>query len=180
MTLTELTTADVSVRPAVPGDSQAIAEIQVQTWQDCYSPHLPAGALDALDVTLAEAGWRAAISSPPSPAHRLLVALSRNAIVGYLALGPAEDEDAGPAEGEVLALTVTPAEQRMGHGSRLLAAGVQTMVDAGFTLARTWTFDADAPLHTFLSASGWEPDGARRELDMGEPVGQQRWHAQLS
>src|SRR5581483_11401393 len=111
---------------------------------------------------------------------RLLVALSRNAIVGYLAFGPGEDPDAGAGDGEVLALTVAPAEQRMGHGSRLLAAGVQTMVDAGFTLARTWTFDADAPLHEFLAAAGWEPDGAHRELDMGEPVGQQRWHTSLA
>jgi ribosomal protein S18 acetylase RimI-like enzyme len=171
--------ADVSVRPARPGDSLAIAEAQVHTWHTCYAPHLPAGAFDSLDVTLVEAGWRAAISSPPSPAHRLLVALSGGEIVGYLAVGPAEDEDATSVDGEVLTITVVPAEQRMGHGSRLLAAGVQTLVDAGFRVARLWTFDGDAPLHTFLSAAGWEPDGARRELDMGEAVGQQRWHTLL-
>ncbi len=132
-----------------------------------------------LDATLVEAGWRAAISSPPSPAHRLLVALSGGSIVGYLAVGPGEDQDAGPSGGEVLALTVVPAEQRMGHGSRLLAAGIQALVDAGFTIARIWTFDGDAPMHTLLSTAGWEPDGARRELDMGEAVGQQRWHTLL-
>ena len=171
--------ADVSVRPARTGDSQAVAEAQVHTWHTCYAPHLPAGALDALDATLVEAGWRAAISSPPSPAHRLLVALRAGAIVGYLAVGPGADEDAGPTGGEVLTLTVVPAEQRMGHGSRLLAAGIQTLSEAGFVVARMWTFDGDAPLHTFLSAAGWEPDGARRELDMGEAVGQQRWHTLL-
>ncbi len=172
--------ADVSVRPARPGDSPAIADIQVDAWRTCYAPHLPSGALDALDHTMVEAGWRAAISSPPSAAHRLLVALSGSRIVGYLATGPGEDEDAGPADGEVLAVTVAPAEQRMGHGSRLLAAAVTTLQDTGFRLARAWTFDGDAPLHTFLAAAGWEPDGARRELDMGEPVGQQRWHAALA
>lgn len=171
--------ADVSVRPARAGDSGAVAEAQVHTWHTCYAPQLPAGALDALDVTLVEAGWRAAISSPPSPAHRLLVALSAGVIVGYLAVGPGEDEDATSADGEVLALTVVPAEQRLGHGSRLLAAGVQTLSGAGFTAARMWSFDDDAPLHTFLSAAGWEPDGARRELDMGAAVGQQRWHTLL-
>lgn len=171
--------ADASVRAARAGDSLAVAELQIDTWRTCYAPHLPPGALDALDGTLVEAGWRAAISSPPSARHRLLVALSGERIVGYLAAGPGEDEDAGPADGEMLALTVTPAEQRMGHGSRLLAAGVTALLEAGFVLARTWTFDGDAPLHTFLSAAGWEPDGARRELDMGEPVGQQRWHTQL-
>jgi GNAT superfamily N-acetyltransferase len=156
-----------------------VAEAQVHTWLTCYAPRLPAGALDALDVTLVEAGWRAAISSPPSPAHRLLVALSAGTIVGYLAVGPGEDEDAGPTDGEVLALTVVPAEQRMGHGSRLLAAGVQLLSGAGFTVAGMWTFDGDSPMHTLLSAAGWEPDGSRRELDMGELVGQQRWHALL-
>ncbi len=171
--------ADASVRPARAGDAAAVAEIQVHTWHTCYAPHLPPGALDALDVTLVEAGWRAAISSAPSPAHRLLVALSDGEIVGYLAVGPGEDEDAAASDGEVLALTVIPAEQRRGHGSRLLAAGVQTLIDAGLTFARSWTFDGDSPLHTFLAAAGWEPDGARRELDMGEPVGQQRWHTRL-
>ena len=176
---TSLPTADASVRPARTGDADAVAAAQVHTWLTCYAPRLPAGALDALDVTLVEAGWRAAISSPPSAAHRLLVALSAGAVVGYLAVGPGEDEDAGPDGGEVLALTVIPAEQRMGHGSRLLAAGVQTLVEAGFTVARLWTFDGDAPMHTFLAAAGWEPDGSRRELDMGEAVGQQRWHTRL-
>ncbi len=180
MSAPEPTAADASVRPARTGDSLAVAEIQVDTWRTCYAPRLPAGALDALDVTLVEAGWRAAISTPPSPAHRLLVALSGARIVGYLAAGPGEDEDAGLADGELLALTVAPAEQRMGHGSRLLAAGVTALDEAGYAFARTWTFDADAPLHTFLSGAGWEPDGARRELDMGEPVGQQRWHTQLA
>ena len=179
MTVSPPATADVSVRPAGAGDSGPVAEAQVHTWHTCYAPHLPEGALDALDGTLVEAGWRAAISSPPSPAHRLLVALSAGEIVGYLALGPGEDEDATPADGEVLALTVVPAEQRMGHGSRLLAAAVQTLTGLGFTVARIWTFDGDAPLHAFLAAAGWEPDGARRELDMGEAVGQQRWHTLL-
>ena len=59
---------------------------------------------------------------------------------------------------------------------RLLA---EKLADAGFVVARTWTFDADEPLHTFLLAAGWEPDGAHRELDMVEPVGQQRWHTEL-
>jgi GNAT superfamily N-acetyltransferase len=171
--------ADSSVRPARVGDAPAVAEAQVHTWLTCYAPRLPEGALDALDVTLVEAGWRAAIRTPPSPAHRLLVALSAGEIVGYLAIGPAEDEDAAPTDGEVLALTVVPAEQRMGHGSRLLAAAMQSLGDAGFTLARMWTFDGDAPMHTLLSAAGWEPDGARRELDMGEAVGQQRWHTMV-
>jgi ribosomal protein S18 acetylase RimI-like enzyme len=174
-----MTTADVSVRPARESDAAAVAEVQVDAWRTCYAPRLPAGALDGLDVTLVEAGWRAAVTAPPSPAHRLLVGLSAGRLAGYVALGPAEDGDATAQDGELYALTVSPAEQRLGHGSRLLAAAVDTLTQLGFRVARIWTFDGDDPLHAFLSGAGWAADGATRSLDMGEDVGQQRWHTLL-
>ncbi len=172
-------TADVSVRPARPDDAQGVAEVQVETWQTCYAPRLPPGALDQLHVETVEAGWRAAVVEPPSTAHQLLVAIAAGRVCGYVAFGPAEDGDAGPGDAELLALLVTPADQRLGHGSRLLAAAVDLLTEHGFAEVRTWTFDGDAPLHTFLSSAGWAPDGATRVLDMGEPVSQQRWHTRL-
>jgi GNAT superfamily N-acetyltransferase len=172
--------ADVSVRPARAEDTLAVAEVQVETWRECYAPHLPPGALDDLDVPLVEAGWRAAVTSPPSPRHRLLVALSDGRVSGYAAAGPAEDGDATAADGEIYALTVAPAEQRLGHGSRLLTAAADLLAQTGFGAIRMWTFDGDAPMHTFLAAAGWGPDGATRVLVMGEDVGQQRWHTQLA
>jgi ribosomal protein S18 acetylase RimI-like enzyme len=171
--------ADVSVRPARPEDTAAVAEVQVDAWRTNYAPRLPAGTLDGLDETLIEAGWRAAVTSPPSPAHRLLVSTSTGRVSGYVAVGPAEDGDATSEDGELYALTVAPAEQRLGHGSRLVAAAVELLKGNGFRRARIWTFDADSPLHEFLSGAGWESDGAVRVLDMGEDVGQQRWHTDL-
>ena len=171
--------ADVSVRPARVEDTLAVAEVQVETWRECYAPHLPPGALDDLEVPLVEAGWRAAVTSPPSPNHRLLVALSGGRLSGYVALGPAEDGDATAEDGEIYALTVAAAEQRLGHGSRLLSAAVDLLAGLGFSVIRMWTFDGDAPLHTFLGGAGWAPDGATRVLVMGEDVGQQRCHTRL-
>ena len=171
--------ADVSVRPARLTDTAAVAEVQVDAWRTCYAPHLPPGALDALDATLVEAGWRAAVSTPPTPAHRLLVEIADGHLVGYVALGPAEDEDASIRDGEIYALTVAPASQRMGHGSRLLAAAADLLAETQHHLVRMWTFDGDDPLHDFLSGAGWAADGATRVLDMGEDVGQQRWHTLL-
>ena len=171
--------ADVSVRPARAEDALAVAEVQVETWRECYAPHLPPGALDDLEVPLVEAGWRAAVTSPPSPKHRLLVAMSAGRVNGYVAVGPAEDGDATAEDGEIYALTVAPAEQRLGHGSRLLTAAADLLAQSGFGSIRMWTFDGDTPLHAFLAASGWAPDAATRVLVMGEDVGQQRWHTQL-
>jgi ribosomal protein S18 acetylase RimI-like enzyme len=174
-----MTSADVSVRAAHEGDAAAVAEVQVDAWRTCYAPRLPPGALDALDATLVEARWRAAVTAPPSAMHRLLVALSAGRLCGYVAIGPAEDGDATAEDGEMYALTVEPAEQRLGHGSRLLAAGVEALTQLGFRVARMWTFDGDDPLHAFLTGAGWAADGATRSLDMGEVVGQQRWHTLL-
>jgi GNAT superfamily N-acetyltransferase len=172
-------TPDVSVRRATPVDTPAVARVQVDTWRACYAPRLPPGALDALEVTAVEAGWRAAVVAPPTAAHQLLVALAGGRLVGYAAFGPSEDGDASAADGELLALTVSPPEQRLGHGSRLLSAAIDAMRGAGVEVVRMWTFDGDTPLHAFLGAAGWAPDGATRVLDMGEPVGQQRWHTRL-
>ncbi len=94
--------ADVSVRPAQVADTAAVAAVQVETWQACYAPRLPPGALDALEETAVEAGWRAAVSAPPSPAHRLLVATAAGRVSGYVAVGPAEDGDATQMDGEIL------------------------------------------------------------------------------
>ncbi len=56
---------------------------------------------------------------------------------------------------------------------------MQLLSGNGFSVARLWTFDGDAPVHALLESAGWAPDGATRVLDMGEPVGQQRWHTML-
>jgi GNAT superfamily N-acetyltransferase len=170
--------ADVSVRPARAADAAAVAEVQVDAWRTCYAPRLPEGALDALDVTVVEATWRAAVTAPPTPRHRLLVAISAGRLTGFVAVGPSEDPDAAEDDAELYALTIEPAEQRMGHGSRMLAAAVDTCRELGFTALRQWTFDGDGALHGFLAGAGWEADGASRTLEMsGEGVGQQRWHA---
>ncbi len=175
-----MTTADVSVRPARAADAAAVAEVQVDAWRTCYAPRLPEGALDALDVTVVEATWRAAVTAPPSPRHQLLVAISAGRLVGYAALGPADDPDAAESDGELFAFTIEPAEQRMGHGSRLLAAAMDIARELHFSYVRQWTFDGDAALHAFLAGSGWAADGAARTLEMGgEGVGQQRWHTAL-
>ena len=172
--------ADVSVRPARPADTAAVAAVQVETWRTCYAPRLPEGALDALDETIVEAGWRAAVSSPPSPRHRLLVALAADRLAGYVAVGPAEDGDSTSVDGEIYTLTVAPNDQRLGHGSRLVSAAADVLRESGFRVVRMWTFDGDQPLHDFLSGAGWAADGATRILVMGDDVGQQRWHTELS
>jgi GNAT superfamily N-acetyltransferase len=172
--------ADVSVRPARPVDAERVARVQLSTWRSAYAELLPAQALDVPEVQAA-ALWLGAVERPPSPEHRLLVALERDELVGFAASGPASDEDQDPATtAELLTLLVEPRWGRRGHGSRLVAASVDSWRAAGFSTAVTWAWERDPATRSFLQSAGWEPDGAARGLDTGAAVQRQlRFHTDL-
>lgn len=161
-------TADVSVRVAWADDAEAVARVQVATWPEQY-----AGLVDPEDVPTgpeAEARaaevWRASLTSPGDARNRVLVALERNRVVGFVVTAPGTDPDCDPvADGELLELCVAPGERRLGHGSRLLQAAADTMVADRFTRAVSWLRAEDDDRRRFLIEAGWAPDQAHRELE---------------
>lgn len=170
--------ADVSVRPARPEDAERVARVQLSTWRTAYADLLPPEALDVPEVQAA-ALWLGAVESPPTPRHRLFVAFERDELVGFAASGPSADADAADAV-ELLTLLVEPRWGRRGHGSRLVAASVDSWRRDGFTTAVTWAWEADTATRGFLTGSGWEPDGSARGLDTGPRVRRQRrFHTDL-
>lgn len=171
--------ADVSVRPARPADAERIARCQLLTWRTAYSSLLPPESLEVPEVQAA-ALWLGAIESPPSPTHRVLVAFERDELVGFAASGPACDDGLGPETVELLTMLVEPRWGRRGHGSRLLAAGVEGWRRDGARTAVTWAWEGDPATRSFLTGGGWEPDGALRGLDTGAAVQRQlRLHTDL-
>nr|WP_131762260.1 GNAT family N-acetyltransferase [Actinomadura fibrosa] len=177
--------ADVGVRPARRADAAAVADIQVRTWRHAYRDLLPAAVLDAVTAPDARETWRErwaeAAAAPPSPRHRLLVAVASDLVVGFAAHGPSEDGDRDPATtAELIALLVDPLHARAGHGSRLLAATVDLLREDGTATLVSWAFEGDEVTRAFLGSAGWAPDGTARTLDMGEPVRQVRLHTDIS
>ena len=171
--------ADVSVRPARVEDAGAIARVQLATWQAAYAEVLPATAL-ALDPEDVGSAWSQAISAPPSPYHRVLVAIDGSEVVGFVACEPAADEDVDGRAGELSALLVEPRWGRRGHGSRLLAAAVDLWREESVTVGVTWVFVTDTAIAGFLESAGWGPDAAERTLEAdGSVVQQRRWHTAL-
>ena len=172
--------ADVSVRPARPGDAERVARLQLSTWRTAYADLLPPEALEVPEEQVA-ALWLRAVEVPPSAQHRVLVAMERDELVGFAALAPAEDDGLDPATtAEVAALLVEPRWGRRGHGSRLLAAAVDTWRGDGVRTAVLWAWERDAATRSFLASAGWELDGAARGLDTGPRVQRQvRMHVSL-
>jgi GNAT superfamily N-acetyltransferase len=180
------------VRPARPADAGEIARIQLSTWRTAYRRMLPREALDRLDEDWVASRWTDAIKAPPSPRHRVLVAVEQaeqSYLVGFTASGPADAEALAPQEdpaaldpatAAVTDLLVEPRWGRRGHGSRLLAASVELWRADGFTSAVAWAYEQDAAARGLLTSAGWEPDGARRALDVDDLlVPQLRLHVAL-
>lgn len=143
-------TADVSARPAVPGDELAMAAIQLEAWEPILGA--AAGEIPRDQVT---AQWAAAIVAPPSRDHRVFVACDGPLVVGFAAL----------AAGDIIALEVAPLYRRRGHASRLLSACIDTMRVRGATEVRAWALAGDDARVAFLESAGLAPGGMRRTLE---------------
>jgi GNAT superfamily N-acetyltransferase len=163
--------ADVSVRGARGGDIVEISRIQVETWRFTYADVLPAAALESLTVEAAAQAWRAAVESPPTRRHRVLVAVEGEWTVGFTAVGPAEDLQPEDVEIDTTVavgpLIVEPRWRRRGHGSRLMAATIDFARGDGMTRAIAWVPESDTGTREFLLGAGWAADGLVRALDTG-------------
>jgi len=171
-------TADVSVRPAVVEDAELLGRIQVDSWRARHADQLPAEVLQHLDAEEFADAWRSAITSPPSPKHRVLTATAGPLVVGFAALAPSAE---GDPTGEVVELAVHTDHLREGHGSRLLAACTDVLRGTGARQVRIWLVEGDEEREAFISEAGFGPIGVRRVLQAGDTqVSEHAWVAELS
>ncbi len=160
-------TSDVSVRLGWADDAPALADVQMRAWRARYAGVLPADVLDSLDRSTLTASWAEALRGGSDARQRVLVALDRATVVGYVLTSPAVDSDCDPiADGEMIDLEVDPDRREQGHGSRLMQAAVDTLVSDRFTHAVTWLGTTDDTMRNFLTEAGWTADGAHRTLDL--------------
>jgi GNAT superfamily N-acetyltransferase len=175
--------ADVSARLAWPDDASAMVRVQLTAWREQYADLIPAEEIDALDPQELAARWVTTLNSPKDARVRVLVALERADVRGFALVHPSYDPDSDQvSDGEVGEFVIDPAHQRKGHGSRLLQAAMDTLAADKFTRALWWVTSTDDALRKFVTESGWEPDGAHRELESetGGTVKQIRLHTSLT
>ena len=182
--------ADNFVRDARPADAADLARIQVARWASGYRGLIPDPVLAEITTQgnerLCQEAWAASLAEPPTTRHRVLVAVTAAAdaarpVVGFASFGPVTDPGKWPGtEAELYVLCVEPGWHGRGHGSRLLNAAAATLAEDGFGTACTWVLEQDTTARRFLESSGWAPDGARRALDMGDPIPTIRLHTALT
>ncbi|MGL5849305.1 MAG: GNAT family N-acetyltransferase [Phycicoccus sp.] len=176
-------TADASVRAARPNDAPAVGLVQAVVFRETYAGRLQDDVLAAFEPESFARVWRDSLAAPPAGVHRLLVACAGDQVVGVVAVGPSQDPDSGPAQGEVTLLAVHPDARRQGHGSRLLNAAVDVLREAGAEIVAAWLLADDEGGRAFLGSSGLAPDAAYRDrvvADDGSTLREVRLTARLS
>lgn len=163
--------ADASVRVARSSDAPAVGVVQAAVWQAAYAQVVPPEVFARFESQAFAATWRRSLESPPSGAFNLHVACAGAQVVGFAAVGPSQDPDAGDSTGELLALGVHPLTRGVGHGSRLVNAAMAHLADAGATQVHAWVLATDEATRAFLHAAGFGPDGAHRQRVVG-PAGE--------
>lgn len=154
-----------SVRLALPAEAAAIAAIQRRGWSQTLPPAVADRVLTSVNLATMTTSWEAAILRPPLAQFRVLVALGADRPAGFAAVGPSDDPDAaGGEDGLVAEFVIDPPAQRLGHGSRLLQACMDTLRADGFARATWWVRSDDDVLRAFLVSAGWGADGGHAEI----------------
>jgi ribosomal protein S18 acetylase RimI-like enzyme len=150
------------LRPLTDADIDAVAALNVRTWQAAYAGIMPAEVLDALDpVAFAES--RRSPNRPPG-AHTV-VADDGGVIVGFVSFGPHSRQHGGDeyvaGVGEIYAIYVAPERWGTGAGRALMAAARQALAAAGHSEMRLWVLAENHRARRFYERAGMALDGAR-------------------
>ncbi|WP_253260964.1 GNAT family N-acetyltransferase [Rhodococcus ruber] len=148
-------TARFHVREPEPADAEAIARVQVATWQATYGSLLPSSYFDATALEQRTAMWRSVLNGLHRP-PRLRVAETHGDIVGFAAAGPPIEDDDPVRDLQLYTLYLLPEHHGSGAGQLLLDA-----VLVGEP-AQLWVAEDNPRAHSFYRRNGFMPDGTEK------------------
>lgn len=146
-----------SIRPAMPRDAKAIAEIHVATWQAVYQDVMPADYLKSMSVEKRLAYWREAIEfSDP----QLLVATDDNdKVIGFVGFDRSRDSGTKSSVGEIWAMYVLQAHWGQGAGVALWDGARDGLKEEGCTQVTLWVLlQNERAMRFYEQAAGFKRD----------------------
>jgi GNAT superfamily N-acetyltransferase len=145
--------SEIKIRVAVPRDSESIARVHIQAWQEAYAGLIPEGYLNQLSSQLENrvAMWKHALENRE---RWTWVAEDIQGIVGLVSFGPPRDQH---REGfiELGALYLLASAQKKKAGFALVSAGFRGMRALGYSKAYCWVLENNP------TAKFYEKTGAR-------------------
>jgi len=163
--------ARATIRPALPGDAAALAQVHVAAWQVAYRGIMPDRLLDSLSVPNTQARWQQKLAQQEQ--LTLVCQLDtdpagtgRGEVVGFAGLGPSRDDDTGEETGEVYAIYLHPDQWGQGLGHALWAQAVEALRAGGYRALTVWVLEANGRARGFYEHMGCTLDpGVTKALD---------------
>ena len=153
------------VRRARPSDADAIAQVQVRSWQDAYKEILPADFLASMSVEEHAREWAQAIEKRT---QRIRVVENGGRLIGFASFGLSRDEGAGPTDFELREIYIDRPAIGTGSGFNLWVNCFEEMRLAGATRVTLWVLEKNVWGTRFYKAAGFALDeGARRSIGIG-------------
>jgi len=141
--------------------------VHVSSWREAYAGILPTALLDGLSAHARAAMWRGVMNDPGGMA--LFVAENEGRIVGFGACGVQRDASlkAQGYDGEVGAIYVLRAHQRVGLGRALMTMMAERLREQGMRGATLWVLRENALARSFYERLGGAAIGERTEEQEG-------------
>jgi GNAT superfamily N-acetyltransferase len=144
----------VLLRSGTPADAEAVARVQIASWQAAYAHLFSVEQLGAIPLAERTSFWE---RFPP------IVAEVDGEVVGFVAAG----------DRELYAIYVHPDHWGTGVGRELIHAGEAKLRALGNTAVFLWVFEDNPQARHFYEAAGWSTDGETNEAEqfgMSAPV----------
>lgn len=156
------------IRAARPGDAEAIAGIEVETWRAAYAGLIPDRVLITMSRRKHAQLWSRRIGRHGGSETVLVAEGAEAGVVGFGSCGRARSTGLS-YQGEVYTLYVHHDHQGQGIGKELLGALFRRLLDGGMRSALAWVL-AQNPARFFYEAMGGRRIAERDEKLWGVMV----------
>ncbi|WP_413290757.1 N-acetyltransferase family protein [Bdellovibrio sp. HCB337] len=155
---------EFTIRRALSGDEETLANVHVQAWQEAYKGLVPQAYLDALPSELTERteNWKRSLVNAK---RWIWVATVSDKIVGFTIFGLPRDENRETFI-ELGAIYLLEKYKNKGIGFALLSAGFKLMSEQGYQKAYCWVLENN-PTIRFYERSGATFSGQKKPDEIG-------------
>jgi len=153
----------IHIRLATPADAPDMAEIHMRSWETAYRDIIPAEYIKEKNATR-PALWESLITEENTRHHIILI---NGQAVGFLCVGPPQDEDLDKSFYDLQGLYLHPDYYRQGIGTQAMAFAYEKARASAKTNMIVWVLAENANAIQFYEACGFAADGTQQTREYG-------------